>query len=190
MQKTTLKQLATNALINRKREFIYSNPKIKLALIKLCIMSDILLDTPQYVHLAEIKATYTTNEEIIATYTNEECFAIFLKTTIEFLFQDTKLKDSNFLLDCTNATTDVIKYVTLQQKIDPAVILNYIRYLSLETYMCESISKRARQYIDSLKLSNHTYNITGKNIFGMNRTLDKVLAEIIKLERQNYNLLD
>ena len=183
-----VKQLADIATYNRNLNRLYTSNKSRLAILKLCIIGDLLLDIDEYSHIADIEIKYTEDLDLIAKFTDEECFAVFLQSTMGFLFTKEELSDTNFLQDSSAAIVDVLKYTTMQQKIDPTVLINYIWYLIMEYQMNTQYSIRSRNYIDRIAKSNHTYNLIGKSVNGLNRTIDKSLNTIIDLELKKYKL--
>lgn len=188
MKKLSVRDLMRIENNNKKYLSPYTNKKNRMAVVKLCIIGDILLDLPQYNYINDIETKYTDDLEVIKGYSDVECFAVFLKVTMEFLFVNPELRNTTFLSDCINSSIKVLKYLTLQQKMDDSVLLNFIRYLTLENNMDTQFSKRGRKYIDSIPKTNHTYNLTGKDINVFNRTLDRALKDIIELELKYHSL--
>lgn len=166
----------------------YTCNKNRRGVLKMSIISDILMDHPSFEYLRDIKAKYTIDNEIINSYTDEECLAVFFNATLESLYENKRLKECTFLQNCISSATDVLKYITMQQKIDPTVLINYLKYIILHYEMNTPFSVRGRHHLDKFKTTDHTYNLTGKNVFGLNRSIDKVLEEIINLELKNHNL--
>lgn len=181
-------QLAAIATYNRNLNKLFTSNKSRLAILKLCIIGDLLLDLDEFSHIADIEIAYTEDLDKIASFTDEECFAVFLQSTMGFLYTKEELSDTNFLQDTALAITDVLKYTTMQQKMDPSVLINYIWYLIMEYQMNTQYSVRSRKYIDRFPKSNHTYNLIGKSVNGLNRTIDKALHTIIQFELKKYNL--
>lgn len=183
-----IKQTNKAASLRKAIGNIYVNNKAKIYVLNICIIGDILLDTPEFDFIKDINLQYTEDKEKIADFTDLECFSLAIQATQSFLAMNEEIRSTTFLQDCVLSTEEVLKFLTYQQKMDTSVLLNYLNHLFLNVWDKTEYSRRGRLYIESLKKSDHTYKLIGKNINGLNRTIDRALKDIVDLELKKHKL--
>lgn len=160
--------------------------KDKLQIVKLTIVSDLILDHDYYSD-HEIKP-YTNITSQLAEYTTEEVFLMYMSTMLETVYEAGVMQEKTYITDCSESFKNVIKYVSLQQKVDIEVLLNYCKFLLLQEKKPLILTKKSINYISNFKKSNHIYNLTGKSENSINFTLDKSLKNIIDLELTKHEI--